>query len=242
MIAVGASWIADGIVPVFSGQDWLPVLAAAGSLLFLTGSVWLWRARRTLLGVQTLQEGGLPKPHRFLVATLSPSGFAIADGALKLNEKAVPLATTTQELIKSLQGSRWNGEMLLRAIDHHADRLERISMIATPEIDENACKQWDALLERYYPKLSREWHRVQDSESLDEYRDTVRRICEKAIEDGFSMRDIIIDVTGGQKIASIGAAEATLEHPGLEFQYVSTKDNKIIRSYNAQTVHEEVSA
>lgn len=242
MIPVGASWIADGIVSVFSGQGWQPGVSAIGAALFVIGSVWLWRARRTLLGVQTLQEGGTPKPHRVLVANLSPSSFAVDDRGLAVEGSLYDHTPDLPALIEALGKTKWNGAMLLRAIAHHLASLERLHLLATAKITPDARHAWNTLLRRYCPKVQIAWHDIHDSESLDQYRQTVNRICEKALKNGFSAQDIIIDVTGGQKVASIGTAAATLENPALEFQYVSTETPEVIKSYNAQTVHQEIPA
>ncbi|WP_035586466.1 hypothetical protein [Hippea jasoniae] len=52
-------------------------------------------------------------------------------------------------------------------------------------------------------------------------------IFDKLKQDGIKNKDVILDITGGQKIASTAAAFMTLLYPDREFEYVSTSNYQI---------------
>lgn len=142
------------------------------------------------------------------------------------------------ELVSSF--GRWNWQQLLRALTPHKDNygnstLEFIYLIASKE---SISKLEDAreLLKTYSsnniiiePKLEKNNNtnyivNFDDLEGMVEYIDNIiNKLMKREYNNKiYSEKDIIIDVTGGKKIASIAGAVVTLNKK-VTFQYVETE-------------------
>lgn len=81
-------------------------------------------------------------------------------------------------------------------------------------------------------------HRQIEFEDLQALYDNFNEIIQKVTTElGLAQNDIMIDVTGGTKTASIAAALVTLHHPPIEFQYVRTETPFDVLSYNVVTTN-----
>ncbi|MBI5780573.1 MAG: hypothetical protein HZA65_02745 [Rhodocyclales bacterium] len=68
---------------------------------------------------------------------------------------------------------------------------------------------------------------------MNEIISLLNDLVNEAKEDGYQEKDIMIDITGGQKTASVAGALVTLHHSELEFQYVGTNAPYVTKSFNA---------
>jgi len=71
---------------------------------------------------------------------------------------------------------------------------------------------------------------MENFESVERLFNSINQIYEKLNLENYRDKDIIIDITGGQKPNSIAAALMTIYYR-REFQYISTKDYKV-KSYD----------
>lgn len=256
------SWIADGLkgdelFPWWPGgklkygdETFACVVGGMISLAVL-GIAFLYRQGRRLLPVEVRRIGrpGHVRPRAVLVLPVStprwqwsPAGLAGGPGG-----KTWPLPAALPEALaemarlaapgegQALPSFAW--EQLLRAVEPHAGRLQRIVLIGSPGARGSfatlgLCRQ---MIRHYFPRLDAITldEREARFDALDDLLDLYREIVAgEAARKG----EIMLDVTGGTKVVSIAAAIVTVEHPEIEFQYVDTEGNtegkKQVRSFN----------
>lgn len=128
-----------------------------------------------------------------------------------------------------LLGTSW--EMPFRAIQHHISRLQYIVLAASSG---GRCSSLESglfiqLVHALYPDIHIE-EKIVDFENLEQIFDLINQVYEKSQREGLKERDVLVDITGGQKTNSIAAAIATLAI-GRQFEYITTGE-KIVRSYD----------
>lgn len=244
------SWIADGI----KGDQlfpWLPggALGAgdarfacwmlAMALLSLALAAWLYARRRTFLpvAVRRIGQPGRVEPRAVLVLALSRTAWHWQPERLTRASAEHPLPPQCSDALRAMDSlgerDKFAWEQLLRAIDVHRAGLQRIILVGSPGRDGSAasfpaCRE---MITHYFPQLdaARVELREASFKALDELLALYRRII---AEEAPRQREIMIDVTGGTKVLSVAAAMVTLEHPGIEFQYVETAGEKRVRTFN----------
>jgi hypothetical protein len=115
----------------------------------------------------------------------------------------------------------WNWQQVLRALERHNGRLKRVRLIGSNDGSFDQLNSCAKLLNRYWPKVVVEpFAKPVDFES---FRDLVAVIHQLIREESAQIerRDIVVDVTGGQKPASAAAAAVTLKSR-VRFGYVQT--------------------
>jgi len=133
-----------------------------------------------------------------------------------------------------------DGEALEKTIDRYVwlynDPLPlpalgaRSPFQAMKEVDE---KDHGLFHKRPYDHPGLDTYQAIDTEDLDAMIQHLEFLCNDLIEKhDVSERDIMSDVTGGQKTASIAAALATLHRSDLRIQYVRTNDPYDVIAYN----------
>lgn len=135
--------------------------------------------------------------------------------------------------IEALRGSKWSWQQLLRAVNRYVSRTGlKIVLVGSRTMgaqDRGSHEQLATLckpfLERY-PELSGAAVEVLpealDFEEFNEVKETIRR-CIRDQCGSVGERNVFVDITGGQKVASAAAAAATIGTMG-QFQYVRTND------------------
>ncbi len=146
-------------------------------------------------------------------------------------------------------GFTW--QQTLRAAEKHKSHLEKLILIGSKGTKgsgvqlETACE----FIGRYFPgkvNISEAHLAYGDSdinlwtadfEKMDSVTAMFRRILRELKKLGYEDSDIIIDVTGGLKTASIAAAMVTLDRPDLLIQYVGTTPELLgqVVGFNAVT-------
>ena len=240
------SWIAMGLVAVFFlAAGWIPdgvtnlvlpggntshgIAQFAGSALIFT--VLGFIVSHQIEKVQKIRvQVGVPEAARVLVVFLSTIGRNPHEQTIlrRLEEGEVPAGVDAM-------ATPW--EMPLTAIAHHHSRLQQL-VVVTSQQDGGSHAQHPAfcrLLAATFPS-----HGFQVVELTADGLNFEDLAAVHALIDGWYSRestrnyvhphDIIIDLTGGQKPASIAAAMATLAD-GRRFQYVSTTD-KAVRAFD----------
>lgn len=229
--------------------------AVAAVLVILAMSV-LWVAARDLLTMHHLRPSTKPLPHKVLIAAvswLSKPLLITRDGKLAIpwddgrniceltGDLGTDIESITQAHAKGAWRGPypWNGQQFLRAIACHAGILEQVILLGSTGADgsHTQLRDYERLVHLYAPKPAQKPN-VDISQPPVEFEDL------HAMEDAFAqcirviMRkpytedDIILDVTGGQKTASIAAALATLSRHKLEFQYVRTGGDNSVLAFN----------
>ncbi|OIO57144.1 MAG: hypothetical protein COX57_12555 [Alphaproteobacteria bacterium CG_4_10_14_0_2_um_filter_63_37] len=214
LFLLGASWTADGLRDGWlSGTLADPWGLAIALLCFLGGAFWLYHVRQAFLPLATFREGDRPAPHAALVLLVSPP---------KPEQPPIDLSGNLNQDIAALDASRWNWQQLLRAIQPHVATARHVVLIGSSgkEGSYHHLETCQTLLARYLPTATFTQAPAVDFQKLEATRETIEQIFADLRQQGVPERQILIDVTGGTKTASIAAALATLRHHRVEFQYV----------------------
>jgi hypothetical protein len=227
LFAVSVSWFGDS----FPIQKWEEHNFISGLIAFILmlSATWLFNASKSSLCEVNILDEKEFQPHKAVVTLLSelPPQF--------IKE----LQTATKDLEADIQKgglmSRLNWRQQLRMLAKNTD-LETIYVISSQE---KSCKQLGIYIEliNNYRENVRVVPIMEEGIDFENLKQVTKAI-QKAINEATKIYDkteIAIDITGGQKTASIAAANYTLQHRELEFFYVAQDENeqtKII-SYNA---------
>lgn len=132
------------------------------------------------------------------------------------------------EDINRLAETRWSWQQMLRCIEPHKDKIKHIYLIGSPcpagDEKKGSYKVLGAaeFLIKHYLKVEVHQHPdVVDFEDFESLTVAFNKAIAKFKEMGISEKDIIIDITGGQKPVSIAGAVVTL-NKNVTFQYVQT--------------------
>jgi hypothetical protein len=227
-------WLADSILdPTADLLESLGDLATKGgfsrlflpALLVIVFGTMLYLTRKAFIPVQNLAPVVI-QPKQGFVLFLSPLNkpFSVNEGGIYVvgeQNAAVPLSgNSTQDARANLSGLNW--QQLVRAIEEHTSTLESICLICSAESE----KQFElaaAFLKHYLPRQQlRTRKSVCDFWNVEQMYREINIYIKAEKKHGIKEDDIIVDVTGGYKTSSIAGAMATLAHPGLMFQYVSS--------------------
>ena len=271
-LIVFGTWLGESVVQLISPWLpglWFELLLSLVGLFLLL--LWAWSLGTRLCSVQTIRPLDAVEPRKVLILCCSPSRPKIlnllenprGDGGTKsMTVTLAPRGHSGTPVVLPLQGrldadikdianlekqdKQWNWEQLLRGLKPHLGIVERIYLIGSMGDDGSyqELEQIRSLLALYVAEgLPIE---LMPETDFDEPMAVFRSI-EKAVglarRVGCSQSDIVIDVTGGQKVVSIAGAMATLHCPKIIFQYVDTKGDKQVRGFNVTAAsHESLSA
>jgi hypothetical protein len=223
------------------------------SLAIFIVSTWFLVTEGQKLFYINLNQVSEIKPHPVLiiaVSTLNTKLIKKSDGIyIYMNDqkrlltffrkKYIKLSNSIDKDIEAFNAHNFkaNTQQLLRAVRPHLknNTLKKVFLIGST--GENGSYQMlkdvECLLHHYDPTLvfpckDKSGIRFDDVDALrDRYEMLVQEAKKNYAED-----DIILDVTGGQKTASIAAAMTTFRYRKLKFQYVDTGGNNAVRAYN----------
>lgn len=245
LIPILSSWVAD-ILKAYcnAGQDWggnllLKAGAAATAALLL---IW-WVARIIESFLQPYQITAVRESGKQVVICLlsaqqgeidvrqAPGGNVLAFDGMDLPKELKNVCAATN--LGPAQGRPpFSWQQLLRAIEFHhlKGTLKRVVILGSGGEKGSAKQELKArkVFDYYLPGLSVDFPISQadspEFESLDMVRQRLLKILDDLNAQGFSDSNIVIDVTGGQKTASIAAVMVTLNRPKLVFEYMGTGD------------------
>lgn len=216
---------------------------------FFVSFLSLYHYRLSFFPVKSLSRDEVT-PHKCLVIPVStpyPSGLGresdvcivSENGRYKISVKKsetmidVPQKDITED-IRLLEGTRWSWQQMLRCIEPHKDRLKHIYLIGSPcPADDEKKGSYNSLcaaefLINHYVKNIK-IHKHPDPIDFEDF-DKLTGVFNKAVavfrQEGIPEKYIIIDITGGQKPASIAGAIVTLDK-NVTFQYVQTTPDKL---------------
>lgn len=215
---------------------------------FIFSFLMLYQYRISFFPVKSLSRAEVV-PHKCLVIPVStpyPLNKAddvlicVENGAYKISVQKegtmieVPQKDITHD-IQLLEGTRWSWQQMLRCIEPHKDRIKHIYLIGSPCPDGEEKKgSYNSLcaaefLINHYLKNSdvkvRKHPFPVDFEDFDGLTNAFNKAIAEFKLEGISEKHIIIDITGGQKPASIAGAIVTLDK-NVTFQYVQPKPDK----------------
>ncbi|MBN1664019.1 MAG: hypothetical protein JW943_10505 [Deltaproteobacteria bacterium] len=229
---------------IFSEHPVFNIITAL--FLFFASFVLVFNYRRAFLLSRSFRYHSC-KPHACLVMmlTLPSPDIQIPEGDLpwKLekkdkvgNVKGDPVILEGQSLINDAQNLPhmwWNWQQLMRALIPHLNHLKEVRLIGSPNTKDKEgntlygsrafAEKAKILIQTYFPSvnvmINEDAVNFEDFDALkNEMNDVLMELRSKL---KYSEDEIIIDVTGGQKTASIAAAAVTLNSK-MNFQYVRT--------------------
>ncbi len=246
MILTG-NWAANGLAgdPLFA--KWHPALEAYQVpitllivALFITTSVWLYYNRQAFALARNLSRR-LCEPHASVILLVSTPNIvppsAVPLFPLRVTDKGQTVelqGRSLEEDIQTLNAIRWNWQQLLRAIAPHRHKLRRLHLLGSPGSGGSfnhlpLCKN---ILAPYLPEA-----KIIAAEEPTDFEDfnalvrCMRRIIDQEKDAGMKEQDIVIDVTGGIKTASIAGASITF-NSSVTFQYVQTFPPNDVYAYD----------
>lgn len=247
LIILTSSWAADGLKGEALFSTWWPPLAqqqllvtALTVLLFIGISAWVYRNRQIFTLARNLSRH-LCEPHTVVILLVSPPNTLPATVSplfplrLTAGQQSVDLqGVSLIEDIAALGTIRWNWQQLLRAIVPHSATIQRLHLIGSPEPTGSfqnlaLCQRF---LEHYLPGV--DILHVQEPVDFEDFNALVRCMREIIADEkrrGMHEHDIIIDVTGGIKTASIAGASITFNSQ-VTFQYVQTQPPNEVYAYD----------
>lgn len=258
VMAIGSNWASDGITWESGGLRLAPPITLLGIASFMAGAALVYRFGRQLLPITSLRQRNTPNPRKVLIIFLSekrhydllrgPRGWQISsmrNGSPGEAPQVIDLPDRLEETTR-LTAPHWSWQQMLRAIEAHP-HVERIYLIGSQggsqgDSAASSCEHAalaGELIRTYRPSVSidirpRPGQGV-DFEDMSALLDEIDSILDHAGQQGYEESDVMIDITGGQKTASIAGALATLHRSALEFQYVSTHAPYRIIRFNAST-------
>lgn len=223
-----------------------PFPALAGYIIF--------RAKQDMQQLHIeVEENTHPAKVRALILFLSPpsSGEGRNDTELIHSLLASNGRNNAESFLSEATRNRFQGpwRMPLESISHHYPAISHISIIPSSDhIDQRSGNvrpgthefesKFISLVEELTPndghpiifhplnRLGDEWQHGANFESVKELVKCLDAAYRHLEEQGISGRDILVDITGGQKPPTIAGAMMALAE-GRRFQYVSTQDKAI---------------
>ncbi len=227
LFTLAFGWTVDGLAEIvkigfgkLGKENIFPfVQLGSGAVVSVLLYFWAKKALEKFKDVNIDVKSHSPKKTKNLILFLSP-----------LNAKLEEL-----EEIKSLEDfkdKKISWEMPTVAINHHLPKLENVIVI-TSDRSFNQFDEFKKFTKRLFrnKNINIERYKEQvDFEDIEKVYEALQNAIKTLRKTGKAKRksDIIIDVTGGQKIPSIAGAIITLEEENNEFQYVSTTTKKVI--------------
>lgn len=227
-----AGWIPDGIsnllLPHGDRMQGVCQLALSVSMLLLIGA-YLRKKIEKKEKIRVEDEDS--RPAKILLLLLSR--IRPKERVKDLTDRISDGVTLTMD---DVVGIPW--EMPLIAIDYHKSCLEEV-VVVTSDGEDGSHEQFEGfrkILDSIFPEKCFKTQELTapnlDFESLLDVHDLLDRWYEKKKERAdLGPHDLVVDLTGGQKPASIAAALVTLSE-GRRFQYISTNDTSKVKTYD----------
>lgn len=260
LVIMGGSWTADlikeGVEAGWCFDRWFLLVSLA---LLIIGANWLYRQRSKFLPIHTFTGARAPEAHKVLMLLVSMPRQKIQlvreTLTLTATEKCgncgdhkvsdtIQLPNSLTDAINALdnlQTGRFNWQQLLRALCPHKDVLEKVVLIGSDDGTGRGsfpllgtCAD---LIQMMLPNVEIIQARSVHFEWLPAVRELIEQHAQQLTgrSSGYGEQDILVDVTGGQKTSSIGAAMATLRFKDVSFQYVPEGGNEPIL-FNVMTL------
>uniref|UniRef100_A0A7V4TZV3 Uncharacterized protein n=1 Tax=Candidatus Caldatribacterium saccharofermentans TaxID=1454753 RepID=A0A7V4TZV3_9BACT len=243
--AISGGLSTEAIASALKGEAFFDTpVAVLFFAVFLLAFWWLYRERRTFLATRLYWHE--VDPHRALIVLLTLPNiipqktngsfpWVLEKGDTKVILKGESLENEAND--PNLEKLRWNWQQLMRGILPHVGTLRVVYLLGSDGSGSGSFRYLDdaeGLIKQYLPEVSvRRFGRPVDFEGDFEGLVDCLNQCVQEIQWEYRIheKDIVIDVTGGQKTASIAGAMVTL-NTRVTFQYVSTTDPRKVRAYD----------
>src|SRR5262245_19221775 len=244
------SWASDGLKGESLFAVWWPPLGQYAGyvtvlvcLVFISTSIFLYHNRQAFSLARSLSRH-LCEPHAVVILLVSPARPALVQTSPLFplhipddrgNSVELP-GTSLADDIQALDDIMWNWQQRFRAIVPRVQNatLQRLQLIGSPggrgSFEQlRLCQQ---VLAHYLPQVEIVPEPAPvDFEDFNALVRCMQRIIQGEKRRGMSERDIIIDVTGGIKTASIAGASITFNSQVM-FQYVQTQPPYEVYAYD----------
>ncbi|MBU6995024.1 hypothetical protein [Ferrovum myxofaciens] len=242
LVAEGSKDLLYGVLKISPDGIWANVVIICISLLgFGMVSLWIKKLTEEYLSVRHLKNRTGVKSHQAVIMMAStPSGYNVdsSEGkvTIQTSKSNVSLSEDIAEDIDQLD--RLNLQQFLRALKPHLGALKYLFLLSSG--GKNGSYEYltafEMVVRHYVGDSVQVFHQGSEHLSFDDlegvYQEFKSCIDFLSKEKKVSHGEIMIDVTGGTKTASIAAALATLEHEDIELQYVQTTSPYGVVSYN----------
>ncbi len=236
-LSVVTAWIPDGLYEIcFDGKVKEGLIMVFISLVLLV--LLLFLAKKLITPYRYGIVSSPPSKKRALILFLSNAW----GGEEEFRELLKELETLKDpdaklDLLNGQKAFR-SWRMPLEAVKYHLERLERV-LVLTSDRSSQHFPMFKELLFALFPSFKGRVEElfVGDFEDFEKVQRGVEEAYGKLKEEGFSEREVILDITGGQKIVSIVGALLSL-NPRREFQYVSTTDYSV-KSYDLEVIRDD---
>ncbi len=217
LVTIILAWLPDGIAQLISGHYKKAFIQLGVSVLILSFLVFLAR-RYAVTELKYKIDTAKDKHFKVIIVFLS---------------KDNPDIYRNINTLEDFKNKKLSWEMPLRAIKEHEETVERVIIIPSRESDTqfDAFKELISNILKDKINLKIQKHNPVDFENIEQIHETIENIYKKLKNEGYRERDIVVDITGGQKPVSIAGAASTVIYPDRYFQYVSTK-TKEVKVYN----------
>ena len=237
IFTIATSWWADSL-PIHNLEDSNFISLIISTLLVTLSLVMFNRYKNTLCSTNVIKQQTF-QPHKAVITLLS--------GTKTFNAVYEDLRPTTLEAAIEKNDNKehisqhpWRQALRSLYINKELTHLYIISSVQNHHFFDD----YKSLMVYYCPTLIIK-HITPNGIDYEDLKDVDNALAEAirhAKTDGFNMVDVTIDITGGQKTASIAAANDTLQHKDLEFFYVASGDTLNVSSYNAISEKSEAPA
>ncbi len=129
-----------------------------------------------------------------------------------------------------LNEERCSWKPIQRGIDKHKQRLNTVWVICSPESGEQY-KWFEAIFSKLYPHVSFIRQDVSSFENISTLTQTLEDVL-AALPKDMDESDVVIDITGGQKPASIAGMMVSLVNANRQVQYVQTNAPFDVKTYD----------
>jgi len=243
VLVISLGWFTDNLQDMFKGDfKWVNLGAWITFMIFpitlLSVSIWARKISDDLY-LRIPQDDHPPKMQAMIIF-LSPVGRD--EEWLEESVKNIDWGCMTEKSDRERFLGSWR--MTIEAIAYHMDRLRTVIVIpsADSRVREDGSFRNIDLFKETINKLLPDGCSINidvrdpvDYEDADALVVRLQKVYTDLYQEGFNDRDMIVDITGGQKVTTVAGAVISIIE-GRRFQYVSTHDYKV-RTYDIAYEH-----
>lgn len=218
---------------------WQALTTLTSLLCFLLCLVLLYKHRSEFQAVRGLTKSVNGESHACLIMFLSPPNKEIVEVSCSPFRISVDGIQMPTDLDDDINLCKWNWQQFLRGVRLHRKDLKTVYLVGSQDAGGKPGSfgfrdHARGLLQHYFPDAEIHCHdKALNFEEFDELAECLTDIIEHFKKEGYRDKDIVIDVTGGQKTTSIAGAVVTLNKK-VTFQYVQTNEPNDVLTYDVE--------
>jgi hypothetical protein len=230
LFTISVSWISDSLEKLL--YIWYPSKTLIIAWIMLIGSsIILW-------GLYCLAVKSKSKNYEDATSIQKVEFKACEVLIIFLSNKNPKTHPKNTREIKNIEGFKdSNLYMPLNAIDKHKEKLRYLHVICSEQSYEMYEEDFKVIVNNLFPNIQMQNYKENiDFEDLESVQNALENVYEQAMKMTKNKeKEIIIDVTGGQKIVSIAGSYYCLAND-RRFQYISTTSPTRVIQYNNRRV------